>query len=119
MKKLTAVILAFIFVFGLCACGKHINSGFTENVADYGIKALEVVDEFLNGDMSASSAASKLKTISYSLQKIEEDDLYCFLLRLDVDYLVSDLNNYEAGYSTTTKKDVKESRDDIYNLLYK
>lgn len=63
MKKAALILSAFLFIF-VTGCSPKIPEGFTQEGYDTGVKALEAIDQYLDGEISEDSAQEKLDRLS-------------------------------------------------------
>lgn len=62
MKKAALILSAFLFIF-VTGCSQ-IPEGFTQEGYDTGVKVLEVIDQYLDGEISEDTAQEKLDRLS-------------------------------------------------------
>lgn len=62
MKKAVLILSAFLFIF-VTGCSQ-IPEGFTQEGYDTGVKVLEVIDQYLDGEISEDTAQEKLDRLS-------------------------------------------------------
>ena len=133
MRKLICVIFVSLFVI-MSGCGSNKSNsppdGMSERVYELGCAALETTDEFIAGNLDASSARTKLASAKRSIDSAvskEKEDNGGNLVGSDVwkDDMVShyilmidtDIMNKEIG--TGTLSAVKDSREDLAGTLGK
>lgn len=59
MKKVALILSVFLFIF-ITGCSQ-LPEGFTQEGYDTGVKALETIDQYLDGEISEDSAKEKLE----------------------------------------------------------
>lgn len=76
MKKLAMLLGALLCVGALAGCGNGIPDDMSKDAYDLGCKALETVDAFLDADISAQSAKSKLDLIDTQMEDFDFNGEY-------------------------------------------
>ncbi len=73
VKRFSCISLMIVLLFGCCSCGKEVS----EYAFEHGQISLEIVEDYLNGDISDDVAMTKLKTQQTLIQeycdKVEAD----------------------------------------------
>lgn len=72
MKKLYVIILAFVLVFSLVACGSSskVPDGFDQALYDYATAAYELVHDYNLGKVDKDAAAQRADTISKNIDAL-------------------------------------------------
>lgn len=70
MKKVLSIILAFILVFSLVACGKKLPEGFDQKLYDYATAAYELVRDYNLGKISKTDAEQRADTIEDNVKAL-------------------------------------------------
>lgn len=91
MKRIIASVLLLATLLCLTACKP---SDISDEYYDYGCQALEVGQQYLNGDLTGSEAYGKLSVIDDGIDSIHKQDksvsesgiaTYVTLLKIDVE----------------------------------
>lgn len=85
MKKVIAVIICILMAAALAACGSssggsakmpaELESKMTEETYKSAVRALEIMDKYNSGDLSADEAAPRLESIQKDLDAEQIDDI--------------------------------------------
>lgn len=125
MKKAITILLTFVIIATLFAGCSSKPDNVSQQMYDYGIEALNVVDEYLNGDMTISTAESELSVIKEKASIVSNDATRVGTDK-NKDILVgSAINSLYFEISTgnllndVSKEDVQEKRDSLAEYLNK
>lgn len=125
MKRFFAVLLAVSMLGSILAgCGDGKPAGMTDNVYEYGCKALDIVNQYLDTDIEADAAHDKLKQIEATIDP-QSDDVAMKAtegsIKIEVQYLAflmvqaqNEMRNLES-----TIDEIKEWRDKLSSNLGK
>lgn len=125
MKKAITILLTFVIITTLFVGCNSKPDNVSQQMYDYGIEALNVVDEYLNGDMTISTAESELSVIKEKASIVSNDATRVGTDK-NKDILVgSAINSLYFEISTgnllndVSKEDVQEKRDSLAEYLNK
>lgn len=111
MKKLSEGLLITMLCIALVACGGK-PSGMSDDDYETGCEMLDVVDSYLDDDLPKENAARKIKELENEISNMDDHNTY--MMYLESGNLVMELLN-----SSTTKTEIKETRDELAKYLKK
>lgn len=74
IKKIIIAVLLSSMMLTFSACGKSIPEGMSEEVYDYGVKALDIMDKYNDMEISVDDADSRLKAIYDKIDNMDLND---------------------------------------------
>jgi hypothetical protein len=107
-----AVFIIIAFSFTVWFAWKTLNSGphISNELKDYGKRAIEVADNYIEGEMDSSTATGKLASIEASVDEESLMSTYVWLIERRIE-------DNESTYSSNTMLDVIEARNELANYL--
>lgn len=124
MKRFLSGVLAALMLCGVLTGCSGKPSGMTDNVYDYGCKALDVVDQYLDTELTAEEAQSKLEQIGAMIDPQSDDTVMKNteeMIKSETEFLVflmigaqNKMENLESTIS-----DIREWRDKLAKDLGK
>lgn len=118
MKKAALILSMFLFIF-ITGCSQ-IPEGFTQEGYDTGIKALEAIDEYLDGEISEDDAQEKLDRLSELLmaqadvaeengERVANSKLYLLGIKCSgISYYIGDAWGADIGLILEERNEVAE-----------
>lgn len=116
MKKFLSICLVLGMCMGLVGCSDKPSDLSDENY-ELGIKILETADKYLDGDLSADDAESKIDILKDRIDS--EDTQKANLLQINSQLLSFEVLKSKNKVTEETLTSVKEVRDDIADILGK
>lgn len=127
MKKLISGLIVLFFCVSLIGCmNEEEKNKILENMsAEYyenGKLAVSVVDKYIDLEIDASEAETKLKTIHERLEKEnittnEERLVYSCILSLYFSFSMTSLNDKNGLFDFNEESDIKDSRNKLASGL--
>lgn len=111
MKRLICMTIVIATLFTFVACGRM--EGISDDAYEYGLAALETADEFIDGEIDADTAQRRLDLASGLAENCGGTN--DFLVSSRISHISFAIGFKDWG--TGTMKDVKESRDDLADIL--
>ena len=122
MKKVIAILLSiFLVVLSACSNEPKPSDRYSENTVNGVVKAIEIIDEFLEYEISAKEASEKLKDIADRIDSdvFVGDTFYDSLMSTSVLNISVLIGLSDIGSSSAEDiEQIKQLRDDLYNDLY-
>lgn len=69
MKKLCLLVLALVLLVALSGCGGSSHDGVSEKTYEFGVAALETIDEYLDGDIDYKAADYRIGTAADGINR--------------------------------------------------
>lgn len=124
MKKVITILLTFIVISTLFAGCNSKPDNVSQQMYEYGMEALNVADDYLNGEITISAAESELNTIKEQSSAISKDIDYSSNYKYKKDVLVnSSINSLYFEISTgsfldnVSNEEIQEKRDSLAKCL--
>lgn len=122
MKRLLYCLIVICLCAGLATgCGKSkIPEDMSEGVYNCGVKAIEVIDQFLKADLTIDEASEKLEDLNEQADALSSDDSRQDLnVCIELNYInvVVFRNLTKSTHVKTTADDVKDARNALASLL--
>lgn len=124
MKKVITILLTFIVISTLFAGCNSKPDNVSQQMYEYGMEALNVADDYLNGEITISAAESELNTIKEQSSAISKDIDYNSNYKYKKDVLVnSSINSLYFEISTgsfldnVSNEEIQEKRDSLAKCL--
>lgn len=125
MKRVLGVLVAIVMCCGLLAgCGSDGKpEEMNEDIYSYGVKAVEVIDSFLESDLTIDEAVDKTDALSASADSIETDESSDKLVQTNLSTLslqfftISVRNHRGSDVSSDDMSDLREMRETLKDLL--
>lgn len=124
MKKVITILLTIIIISTLFVGCSSKPDDISQEMYEYGIEALNVADDYLNGEITISAAESELNTIKEKSSAISKDIDYSSNYKYKNDVLVnSSINSLYFEISTgsfldnISNEDIQEKRDSLSKCL--
>lgn len=113
MKRTLSILILATVLLSLCACGSKRMEGISDRSYECGLAALETADEFINGQIDADAASSKLARNLILADACDGDNdilvaTVIFRLKFSIDRKDNGIGTMDA---------VKEAREDLADLL--
>lgn len=109
-KKIILLAISILLLVGLVGCNSK-----PENVGDQaynsGKRAIEIVDQYLNGKIGKNEAKSELSKIDFETDTVEESSIYRTILNLSY--------HFGAGSSDSVILNVRNDLAEKLNLKKK
>lgn len=120
MKKLISILLTIGVCCGLLAgCGSEGKpAGMNEDIYSYGVNAVEIVDSFLQSDLTAEEAEKKIETLYDSADSVETDEIIDDSVKSSLSLLMAEFRNisYQELSEDVDLEDMTELRKVRDNL---
>ena len=127
MKRIVSVILAFLFVFALCSCGKPEET--SDAMYQIGINALSVADDYIGGKIMNDETKERLhefmeqadKQYEAECKEVGSDTLIGTeysndaIIQLSISSLYFSVSS--AGYGSTPMSEIIDRRDSLAKYL--
>jgi hypothetical protein len=107
-----AIFIIIAFSFTVWGAWRTLNSGpdISKELKNYGIGAIEVTDNYIDGHLDADKACGKLKAIESAVEEDVSLSIRVYLIYLNIE-------SSERDYSTDTMLDVRKARNDLADYL--
>lgn len=117
MKKIFGIFVMLCLCIGMTGCGSSKPKDMSSDNYDIGVKILNATDQYLDGDLTADEAKSKIDTLRDRIDDSTEDhgDV---MLRINAESLSTTLVKAKSGIGADSKT-VENKRDEIAELLNK
>ena len=114
IKKIIIAVLLSSMMLTFSACGNSIPEGMSEEVYDYGVKALNVMDKYNDMEISKDDADSRLDAIYDKLDSLDSGDT-----SVDVLSISSSILTFQAALTIgkNSSKDTYEVADELRETL--
>ena len=123
MKKIFMLTLIGVFGFILGSCGDSSPQGVSNEVFEIGSHGLEIVDQYLNNDLSRSAAVNQLDSLLSQMADVI-DDLFDEYSTEDNDEdvewaLIVVTDAIDDGLANSNEEEMQARRDTLAELLGK
>lgn len=123
MKKSLGLAMIVIFGFILVGCGNRVPEGVSDDVFEIASQGLEIVDDYLDGDIDRIPAVRQLDSLIQELEYVI-DDLsdyhYVDYYDEEIEYaLLRVTDAVDDGLSYTNEREMQNRRDALADLLGK
>lgn len=114
IKKTIIAVLLSSMMLTFSACGNSIPEGMSEEVYDYGVKALNVMDKYNDMEISKDDAYSRLDAIYDKLDSLDNGDTFVYAGNVQTDILT-----FKAALTIgkNSSKDTYEAADELRETL--
>ena len=120
MKRLILALVCMIFLLSLCAC--HNYGVKPEDISnahyEFGKKALDIVDQYMDGRISAETARDRLDHLynygDYGLPETElEDPTHSKNFSVEVTVWLLNIEMSSIAFGTGSESDLLDKRNDL------
>lgn len=122
MKRMIAYLAVLVMLLSACSGEPKPDDRYSENTVTAMKAAIETLDDFLSYNLTAEEASEKLDRIANTM---DQSDLNARIAETSISTastLVGICGRYadwgDSDKASEAMKDVKESRDSLYNSLY-
>lgn len=116
-KRFTLFTLILLVIMLAVGCGEKIPEGFTEEEYEKSKKVVEVIDGYLDADISSSDAIEKLNVLSEQLEMSENSDVQH--IGSQASFASFYIRSIELDHHTDKEdlQHIKDARDEIKDTL--
>lgn len=125
MKKVITILLTFVIISTIFIGCSSKPDNVSQQMYDYGVEALNIVDEYLKGDITISTAESELSVIkekssivTNDATRVGTDKSKDILVGSAIDSLYFEISTGNL-LDNISKEDVQEKRDKLVEYLNK
>lgn len=122
MKRHISSIIATLLLISLCGCGNSINN-ISEQHYNYGMKALEIIDQYLDYKTTADDAASALNELLKREDELPEtefgdnDHANNYHVEINTYLICREIERQSYSADAETFESIKEMRNSIASAL--
>lgn len=111
IKKIIIAVLLSSMMLTFSACGKVIPEGMSEELYDYGVKALDIMDKYNDKEISEYDANSELTTLREKIDNLDDDTSAKAL------EIITSIDTFQVGLRGFTSLNTSDAADDLRKKL--
>ena len=117
IKKIIIAVLLSSMMLTFSACGKSIPECMSEEVYDYGVRALNVMDKYNDMEISADEASDRLDGLRSKLDALANDESTS--VSASALSITSDITTFEFAldFGSSSTSDTYKAADDLRKKL--